>query len=133
MICEDQGAALTPLRREVFELLLRHDRPVGAYELLDELKSLRPKAAPVTVYRALDFLLELGLVHKVNALNAFSACRGQEADHRGLVLICRSCKATVELEDHKIDNTIRRSAAELGFEAGDEPVEVVGTCASCRA
>lgn len=132
-VCEDQGAALTPLRRDVYELLLRHDRPVGAYELLDELKSLRPKAAPVTVYRALDFLLERGLVHRVNALNAFSACRGHEADHRGLVLICRSCKATVELEDHKVDNTIRKCAAELGFETGDGPVEVLGMCAACRA
>lgn len=131
-ICEDQGAALTPLRREVYELLLRHDQAVGAYELLDELKSLRPKAAPVTVYRALDFLIELGLVHRVNALNAFSACRGHGTDHRGLVLICRNCKSTVELEDRKVDNTIRRSAAELGFETGDGPVEVLGTCSSCR-
>jgi len=132
VLCEDQGAALTPLRRDVYELLLRHDRPVGAYELLDELKSIRSNAAPVTVYRALDFLLELGLVHRVNALNAFSACRSHETDHRGLVLICRSCKATVELEDRKVDNTIRRSAAELGFETEGGPVEVLGTCAGCR-
>lgn len=131
-LCLQEGMAMTPLRREVYELLLAHDRPVGAYELLEELKAKRPKAAPVTVYRALDFLLELGVIHKVNALNAFSACRGLETAHRGLVLICRTCRTSVELEDHKVDNTIKRSAAAHGFETSDEPIEVLGMCASCR-
>lgn len=127
-----EGMEMTPLRREVYDLLLAHDRPVGAYELLEELKAKRPKAAPVTIYRALDFLLALGVIHKVNALNAFSACRGMETAHRGLVLICKTCRLSVELEDHKIDNTIKRSAAVHGFETSDEPIEVLGMCSRCQ-
>lgn len=131
-VCRERGVAFTPIRRQVFELLCRHQRPVGAYELLDELKRSRPKAAPVTVYRALDFLLDVGLAHKVNALNAFTACRGSDQAHKGLMLICSRCFKLIELEDRKVENTIRRSAADFQFQTSDEPVEVVGTCADCR-
>ena len=131
-VCDDRGVSFTPIRRDVFQLLCRHDRPVGAYELLDELKATRPRAAPVTVYRALDFLLEAGLAHKINALNAFTACRGSDQAHKGLMLICSKCSNVIELEDRKVENTIRRSAADREFQTRDEPVEVVGTCSDCR-
>jgi Fur family transcriptional regulator, zinc uptake regulator len=131
-VCADRGVTFTPIRRDVFVLLSRHDRPVGAYELLEELKQLRPNAAPITVYRALDFLLETGLAHKINALNAFTACRGSEQDHKGLMLICSKCSTVIELEDRRVENSIKRSAADLAFQTGDEPVEVVGTCGDCR-
>ncbi|MEQ8483209.1 MAG: Fur family transcriptional regulator [Pseudomonadales bacterium] len=131
-VCAERGVSFTPIRRDVYELLSRHDRPVGAYELLEELKTLRPRAAPITVYRALDFLLEAGLAHKINALNAFTACRGSEQDHRGLILICSKCSSVIELEDRRVENSIKRSAADLEFQTGDEPVEVVGTCGRCR-
>lgn len=131
-VCGERGVAFTAIRRQVFELLCLHQRPVGAYELLDELKRIRPKAAPVTVYRALDFLLEAGLAHKVNALNAFTACRGSDLAHKGLMLICSQCFKLIELEDRKVESSIRRSAADLQFQTSDEPVEVVGTCSDCR-
>lgn len=131
-VCDRRGASLTPIRREVFMLLCRHHRPVGAYELLDELKVNRPKAAPVTVYRALEFLLGAGLAHRVNALNAFTACRGSDLAHRGLMLICSKCSQVIELEDRKVESTIQRSAADVAFETGDELVEVVGTCSDCK-
>lgn len=131
-VCAERGVSFTPIRREVFELLCGHDRPVGAYELLEELKAERPRAAPITVYRALDFLLETGLAHKINALNAFTACRGSGEDHRGLMLICSKCSTVIELEDRRVESSIRRSAADRAFQTGDEPVEVVGTCSECR-
>jgi len=131
-VCGRQGAAFTPIRREVFALLCRHDRPVGAYELLGELRTLRPNAAPVTVYRALEFLLGAGLAHRVNALNAFTACRGSDLSHRGLMLICSKCSHVIELEDGQVDSSIQRSAADLAFETGDMLVEVVGTCSDCQ-
>jgi Fur family transcriptional regulator, zinc uptake regulator len=131
-VCRERGAAFTPIRRDVFQLLSRHERPVGAYELLDELKSLRPRAAPVTVYRALDFLLEAGLAHRINALNAFTACRGSDLSHKGLMLICSKCSQVIELEDSKVERSIRRSAADCAFQTSDEPVEVVGTCSACQ-
>jgi Fur family transcriptional regulator, zinc uptake regulator len=131
-VCRERGVAFTPIRRDVFQLLSRHDRPVGAYELLDELKALRPRAAPVTVYRALDFLLDAGLAHRINALNAFTACRGSDLSHKGLMLICSKCSHVIELEDRKVERSIQRSAADREFQTRDEPVEVVGTCSDCR-
>jgi Fur family transcriptional regulator, zinc uptake regulator len=131
-VCRERGVAFTPIRRDVFELLCGHDRPVGAYELLDELKMLRPRAAPVTVYRALDFLLEAGLAHRINALNAFTACRGSDQAHAGLMLICSKCSNVIELEDRRVERSIQRSAADRAFQTRDEPVEVVGTCSDCR-
>lgn len=131
-VCRQQGVTFTPIRRDVFMLLCRHSRPVGAYELLDELKALRPNAAPVTVYRALDFLVGAGLAHKVNTLNAFTACRGSDLSHRGLMLICRKCSQVIELEDPGVERSIERTAAGLEFETSELLVEVVGTCAACR-
>ena len=130
--CERLGMAFTPIRRDVFVLLCRHDRPVGAYELLDELKALRPNAAPVTVYRALEFLLGAGLAHRVNALNAFTACRGSELPHTGLMLICSKCSHVIELEDTRVESSSQRAAADLAFATGDVLVEVVGTCSDCQ-
>lgn len=132
-VCAQRGASFTAIRSDVFRLLCRHQRPVGAYELLDELKATRPRAAPVTVYRALEFLLDVGLAHKVNALNAFLACRGSERAHRGLMLICSRCSQVIELEDRRVEDSIRRSAAGFEFQTGDELVEVVGTCSACRS
>jgi Fur family zinc uptake transcriptional regulator len=131
-VCQQLGVAFTPIRRDVFGLLCRHERPVGAYELLDELKALRPRAAPVTVYRALEFLLTAGLAHKVNALNAFTACRGSDLSHTGLMLICSKCSNVIELEDRKVESSIQRSAADLEFATGNKLVEVVGTCSDCQ-
>jgi Fur family zinc uptake transcriptional regulator len=130
--CRRQRMSFTPIRREVFALLCRHDRPAGAYDLLEELRRARPKAAPVTVYRALDFLVSAGLAHKVNALNAFTACRGSEESHRGLMLICRECSQVIELEDQRVESSIARSAADQAFETADVLVEVVGTCVDCQ-
>lgn len=130
--CRRHGFTFTPIRRDVFSLLLQHRRPVGAYELLDELKALRPNAAPVTVYRALDFLVGAGLAHKVKALNAFTACRDGRHSHRGLMLICLTCSRVIELADRNLEDAIERSAAARHFQASELLVEVVGTCADCR-
>jgi len=131
-VCAEKGLAFTPLRREVFELVCRHPNPVGAYELLDELKSVRESAAPVTVYRALDFLVSAGLVHRVAALNAFTACHGHAPGHGGLLLICGNCSNVVELEDERVARAIELCAGEARFAAAPEPVEVRGLCRECR-
>lgn len=84
------------------------------------------------MYRALDFLVGAGLAHKVNALNAFTACRGSDQAHRGLMLICGQCSQVIELEDPTVEQSIQRTAADLEFETSQLLVEVVGTCAACR-
>jgi len=132
-ICAEKNLAFTPLRREVFELVCRHSNPVGAYELLDELKLTRKNAAPVTVYRALDFLMSAGLVHKVTALNAFTACDTHEPGHRGLLLVCGKCSNVIELEDPRLDQRISETAAGVHFETSSDLVEVRGLCEDCRS
>ena len=131
-VCQRRKLAFTPLRRNVFELVYRHTNPVGAYELLGELKSVRSTAAPVTVYRALDFLMAAGLVHRVAALNAFTACHAHSPGHGGLLLVCARCSNVIELEDPAVGERISASAAEVRFEASSDLVEVRGVCEGCR-
>lgn len=131
-LCTQRGLSFTPLRREVYVLVCRRDGPVGAYELLDELRAARPGAAPVTVYRALDFLVSAGLVHRLAALNAFTACHGHAPGHGGLLLICGNCSNVIELDDEDAASAIARSAADAAFEMAHAPVEVRGLCHACR-
>ncbi|MBB5690969.1 transcriptional repressor [Roseomonas alkaliterrae] len=137
--CLRRGAQLTPLRRQVLALVLDAEAPVGAYALLDRLKASRPGAAPPTVYRALDFLLEHGLIHKVERLNAYIGCadaghgHGHEHDHPHQFLICRRCGATAEIADHAVAHAIEAAARRAGFAIAEATVEIEGTCARCAA
>ncbi|MBB3174608.1 Fur family zinc uptake transcriptional regulator [Endobacter medicaginis] len=132
--CARQGGRLTELRRLVLELVLEADRPVGAYELLDQLRLRHAGAAPPTVYRALDFLLAHGLVHKLALQNAFVSCAGGgHHAHPAQLLVCRSCGSVVELEDSGIQSALARAAGLHGFVVGDGALEVPGLCARCAA
>ena len=64
-LCEQRNVRLTPIRRRVLELVWHSHAPIGAYAILDQLKTTDRSAAPPTVHRALDFLLEHGLVHRL--------------------------------------------------------------------
>jgi Fur family zinc uptake transcriptional regulator len=132
-LCADRGLSFTPLRREVFSLVCGQDHPVGAYELLDQLKQRRENAAPVTVYRALDFLVRAGLVHRVSALNAYTACHRCAPGHGGLLLVCGQCSHVIELEDQRLEQRISRTAADANFQTSSGPVEVRGVCEGCRS
>ena len=138
--CAARGARLTPLRRQVLGLVLESDQPIGAYALLDRLKESRAGAAPPTVYRALEFLLEHGFVHKVERLNAFIGCHGTTAghehhshDHAHAVqfLICGKCGRVQELEDESVRLALAKAASRAGFAPGRMTVEVEGVCREC--
>jgi Fur family zinc uptake transcriptional regulator len=131
-ICEGRGARLTDLRRQVLGLILDRDAPTGAYDLLDQLRSTRHGAAPPTVYRALEFLLEQGLVHKLERLSAFVGCVADEDhDHAAQFLICRSCGRVAEIEDHELAHALEGAAKRLGFTVGRATIEAEGQCADC--
>ena len=135
--CLARGAQLTELRRQVLRLVLEAEQPVGAYALLDRLRGARRGAAPPTVYRALDFLLEQGLIHRVERLNAFVGCAegpghrhaGEEHPHQ--FLICGGCGATTELCDPAVVAAVAAAAARSGFTPHRTTVEVEGLCAEC--
>jgi Fur family zinc uptake transcriptional regulator len=137
--CLRHGAQLTELRRQVLRLVLEAEQPIGAYALLDRLQQARRGAAPPTVYRALDFLLAQGLIHKVERLNAFIGCdeaghgHAHGEDHPHQFLICRDCGATAEICDSGVAAAIARAAAEAGFTPRRSTMEVEGTCAKCAA
>ena len=132
-LCAQQGVRLTALRRRVLELVWHSHKPLGAYDILAVLSETDGRrAAPPTVYRALDFLLENGLVHRIASLNAFVGCSHPEHAHQGQFLICRSCNAAIELEQATISDAIISSAAGVGFAVESQTVEVVGLCAGCQ-
>ena len=133
VLCAQKGLRLTALRRRVLELVWQSHKPLGAYDILAVLRELDGRrAAPPTVYRALDFLLENGLVHRIASLNAFIGCSHPEHAHQGQFLICRNCHAAIELEQKSISDAIVSSALGVGFTVEGQTVEVVGLCSGCR-
>jgi Fur family zinc uptake transcriptional regulator len=131
--CAGRGARLTDVRRTVLELILESREPIGAYALLDRLKDRSGHGKPPTVYRALDFLLAQGLIHRVERLNAFVGCH-EEADHPHPVqfLICSLCGSATEFEDAAIGRAVETVAGQCGFAVKRAIVEVEGECGDCR-
>ena len=132
-LCARQGLRLTALRKRVLELVWQSHKPLGAYDILGVLSDEDGRrAAPPTVYRALDFLLENGLVHRIASLNAFVGCNHPGEAHQGQFLICRNCQTAIELEQPSISQAIVESAKSVGFVVEGQTVEIVGLCASCQ-
>ncbi len=132
-LCSREGLRLTPIRKRVLELVWQSHQPLGAYEILAQLSAEEGKpSAPPTVYRALDFLLEHGLIHRLASLNAFIGCNRPHQRHQGHFLICRQCKVARELPHDGIDQAVEQAAAALGFQVEQQVVEVSGLCAPCR-
>jgi len=131
-LCVEQGLRFTPLRRRVLELVWSSHKPVGAYALLDKLRSEDLGSAPPTVYRALDFLIEHGLIHRIERMNAFIGCSHPGEAHRGFFLICGDCGNAEELEAEELGDAITAGATKRGFIAREMTLEVTGVCADCR-
>jgi Fur family zinc uptake transcriptional regulator len=139
-ICGHRGANLTELRRHVLGMILDAASPAGAYELLDRLRQTRRGAAPPTVYRTLDFLLEQGLIHRVERLSAFVGCvagctaeaDGESHTHAAQFLICRECGRVVEMQNHAVSSVLARAAKDAGFSISSATIEAEGLCSTCR-
>lgn len=132
LLCAEQGARLTELRRAVLELVWRGHEPVGAYALLDALKQSHPNAAPPTIYRALEFLAAHGLIHRIESLNAYIGCDHPERPHTGQFLICAKCSTAAEIDDPSVARALSRSAHEAGFAVTRQTVELSGLCPTCQ-
>jgi Fur family zinc uptake transcriptional regulator len=132
-VCAREGASLTPLRRRVLELVWGAHAPVRAYDLLDTLRGERRRAAPPTIYRALDFLLSVRLIHRIESLNAFVGCADPKHSHGGQFLICDGCGAVAELDDPTIARRVSDRARALGFTPRRQTIEISGRCPDCAA
>jgi len=131
-ICQQKKIRLTPLRRRIFELVWSNHKAVGAYDLLETLHLEDPKAKPVTIYRALDFLLAAGLVHKVDSLNAFIGCLQPETLHNAVLLICNQCQQTDEVEAQQVYDGIYQLAEKNAFMPQHISLELHGYCKACQ-
>ncbi len=131
-ICTERGMQITPLRRAILEILARSDGPVGAYAIMEELSRVQQRSvAPPTVYRTLEFLVENGFVIKIESRNAFAPCDAPGHDHHGIVLICRRCGQSDEIENPALDALLLGAAAASDFRLERQVVEIEGVCESC--
>ena len=130
-VCELRGLRLTEIRMQVLELIAAEEKPVKAYDLLDKLKDDRSNAAPPTIYRALDFLLENGFIHKLESINAYVSCHHPSVAHHVPFLICDVCESATEICDERVAKLLGEQAKSLGFRARAQTLEVHGVCKGC--
>lgn len=130
--CAEQGLNLTPVRRRVLEILLEDHRALGAYDILDRLRSEGHGAQPPVAYRALDFLTAHGFAHKIERLNAFAACTHPGETHAPVFLICRVCNSVAEGRAEPARGNLGRVAAETGFKIERTVTEAEGICPNCQ-
>jgi Fur family zinc uptake transcriptional regulator len=131
--CTQRSERLTPIRRQVLEALLSTHRPLGAYELIDRLAERGTRPAPITVYRALDFLLAQGLVHRIESRNAFVACvHKHDGDDPIVFLLCERCGAVGEAASPATATALKAAARAAGFTPKTPVIEIAGVCAHCR-
>jgi Fur family zinc uptake transcriptional regulator len=132
--CTVRGAKLTPIRRQVLSALLSGHKPLGAYDIIERLAHEGARPAPITVYRALDFLLENGLVHRITSRNAFVACiHNHAASDSVLFLICEHCGEVGEAPSAPLQALLTTAAAKAGFTPRLPVIEITGLCANCGA
>ncbi|MFT4171568.1 MAG: Fur family transcriptional regulator [Rhodocyclaceae bacterium] len=133
--CEARGVLLTDLRREVLALLLQRGGPVKAYDLQDDMRARHGKVAPTTVYRALDFLIEHELAHRIDALNAFIACHGSRGHdtHHALMVVCERCERATEVHDDEAYSWVAKRLTKAGLGFAQTRIEIKGVCQACKA
>jgi Fur family transcriptional regulator, zinc uptake regulator len=124
---------LTPVRRQTLQILLQEHRALGAYDVLERLAAAGFGKQPPVAYRALEFLVEQGLAHRVRRLNAFAACMHPETDHAPVFLICRGCNALAETPAEPVRAALEAAALTVGFTVERTNVEALGLCPNCKA
>lgn len=132
-LCQQRGVRFTPIRREVLELIWESHRAVKAYDLLDRIKPTTGSAKPATVYRALDFLLEQGLIHKVESLNAFIGCCFSDRRHEQLLLTCVKCHEIEERPGERVMEAIAEELEQAEFTLQHKAIEIHGICGRCAS
>lgn len=129
--CRERGLNLTPIRAEALKQIAEAGKPVKAYDLLERMRGGPGASAPPTVYRALDFLLDHGFIHRLVSINAFLACHHPLAGHVVPILICSACESAQELEDETLAPQLDALARAQGFQPASSYLEVLGLCARC--
>ncbi|MDR1659210.1 MAG: transcriptional repressor [Desulfovibrio sp.] len=130
-LCRQQGVRLTGLRRAILEILTSADFPIKAYDIIEHMRDKGKRVTPATIYRTLAFLLQNGLVHRVNSLNAYVPCTAKHSNHVLLMFICSECQKTTEIDDQTLYNSMQARLKELGMSLQDSCIEIQGICKEC--
>ena len=132
VLARDKGLRLTPVRRRTLEILLEAHRALGAYDVLNRLSAEGYGNQPPVAYRALEFLVEQGLAHRIRRLNAFTACMHPGEAHAPAFLICRLCDAVAEAPAAPVRAALDQAASALGFAIERSNIEALGLCPACQ-
>ena len=133
-LCLARHERLTPMRRAVLEALLASHAPLGAYELIEKLSVRGQRLAPITIYRALDFLRAQGFAHRIESRNSFIACvHNHDSGDPVVFLICETCGAVGEAASAAVADTIKSASRAAGFSPKTPVIEISGICAHCKA
>jgi Fur family transcriptional regulator, zinc uptake regulator len=131
--CAERAQRLTPTRRQVLEVLLSSHKPLGAYEIIDRAAESGSRHAPITIYRALDFLIENGLAHRIESRNAFIGCvHRHDLGDLTVFLICERCGEVGEAPSQQMANSLKAAARAAGFTPKAPVIEITGICAHCK-
>lgn len=130
-ICKQTSARLTPIRKDLLALIYSQDGHITAYELLRLLRVSHPKAEAMTVYRALEFLQQQQLVHRVASQNAYTACDTPEQSHHAQLLLCEKCGHAEEVSAPLLENALQTMVKQHSFKLSNKPMEILGICENC--
>lgn len=131
--CDAANARLTPIRETVLLLIWKSHKPLGAYSIVEQLPALTGKRIqPPSVYRAIEFLLELRLIHRIPSLNAFIGCPFPGSDHSDVFMVCRQCGSAAEVSADNLNQLIAETTHKAGFQLESQTVEVSGLCLACN-
>ncbi|UQY43826.1 zinc uptake transcriptional repressor Zur [Erwinia sp. PK3-005] len=132
-ICLQRNVRLTPQRLEVLRLMAEQNTAISAYDLLDLLRVSEPQAKPPTIYRALDFLLEQGFIHRVESNNSYVVCHHfEEPQHTSAMLICDRCGTVSEEHAQGVETVLQLLSQQSGFSLRNSVIEAHGLCAGCK-
>jgi len=129
--CVERGGKLTEPRRDVLALLLAAERPLGAYDLIEQMQALRGRTNPPTVYRALEFFERLGMIHRIDSQKAYVACQGGTTGHHPVFLVCYVCKRATEVAMPEVGSMLEGLALAHDFQAEQIVQEIEGRCHAC--
>jgi Fur family zinc uptake transcriptional regulator len=132
VLCDENEARLTRIREDVFTLIWQSHRPIGAYQIQDQLaQQWGKRVAPPTVYRAIEFLSVLNLIHRIPSLNAFIGCPFPNSAHSHLFLICENCGSVAEMSHHGVNTLLQTASEKAQFTLQSQCLELFGLCPQC--
>ena len=131
-ICEQNGLRFTKIRRRVLELIWNNHQAIKAYDILAMLQDEDKSAKPPTAYRALDFLLEHGFIHRIESLNAYIGCPNPDHTHNFQLLICKQCGLVKEINKPDLSTSLENYAKEADFSLFSQVIEIQGFCKNCQ-